>query len=280
LPLATALAALGERASAEAMADMVNERFSKLGSRGLNVGLGVEARARVAARVGDRNGFLQYSRRCGDLYRGTANRALIAKYERLMREARRFETIAGVVVDRGAPLTGQTVSTHMIGMLSACRSSRERAKLGLDLLIARSGAEGGYLYAVEGNGPVLVAQTSIEEPPASLAEVVDSYLRREVGEIETTGAETVASTSIAPSRMTAHHTTFRELAGEGKQLRPVLIAHHNKGQFDVTGLAVLLAHADKKFSDPSDLATHLSSIWFDAGDVMSIAGWLGSPRRE
>ena len=277
LPLATAYAALGEREIAETMADSVLDFFTKLGSRGLNPGLACEARARVAARVSDAEGFAIHARRCGELYRATANRALIAKYQRLMREARGVEGLANRTFDPAAALTGQAAVTHITGMLSACSGSRARAKLGLDLMVARSGALGGFLYAVEGSGPILMAQTELEEPPSGLSLVVAEYLRRKLDDADTTASDTISSSADAP--VTSSDTGFDDLAGAGRRMCPTLICHNTNGRFEVTGLAVLLVDLDKPFRAPSDVAVHLSLAWLQAGDVTSVTAWLAAPGR-
>ncbi len=267
--LACVHAGLGEREQAEALADAALAYHERLGAHGLNLGLAHETRARVAIRLGDHAQHEHHARRCAAVFRACSNRALIAKHERLLREARGRDGSATGAGGPAALLTAQAAASHITSALSACPGPRERARLGLDLLVVRSGALGGFLYAIESGGPFLVAQSGLEEPPSGLSQAVAEQLRAEVIENDTTasGSDTELYTPEPALKLA-------ELAGPGRRMHPTLIGHSSRGRFEVTGLAVLIVDPDKPFSDPSDIASHLSRSWFDSGDVTSVTAWL------
>ncbi len=282
LALACAHAANGDRARAEALCDQAIEALDKLGSRGLNLGVAYESRARVAIRVGDHDGFAAWAKRCGGIFRAFNNRALIAKHERLMREGRGTEAIASTL-GSGALRTAQVLTTHLPAALSACPGPRERARLGLEFLIARSGALGGFLYAVEPAGPLLVAQVGTDAPPSGLAAAVAERLRLEIEDADTTGSDAPSKDDAGSARTSATMvaTSFGDLtcgdaAGAERELRACVVGHAAKSGFAITGLAILAIDPHKPYRAPLDAAAHLSRSWFDAGDVTSITAWLSS----
>jgi tRNA A-37 threonylcarbamoyl transferase component Bud32 len=277
LALSCAHVANGDRGRAESLADQAIDALAALGSTGLNVGLAYEARARVALRAGDREGFPAWAKRCGDIFRSANNRALVAKHERLMRESRGPEAITAGN-GPAALLTGPMAATHIAAALSACPSPRERARLGLDFLIARSGAIGGFLYAIEPQGPVLVAQSGMDEPPSGLTSAVAEHLRVDKLDADTTGSEAPTTVDVpgSPMQMTTAFTSFESIAGDGRELRPCLVGHAAKDRFAVTGLAIMVIDSSKSYTAPADVAGHLSRSWFETGDVTSITAWLSS----
>jgi hypothetical protein len=274
--LASAHAANGDRTRAEELADGAIKSLAELGSQGLNTGLAYEARARVALRVGDREGFTAWAKLCGDIFRAANNRALVAKHERLIRESRTPETSA----QSGGPaalLTGKLAAAHIAAALSACPSPRERARLGLDFLVARSGALGGFLYAIEPQGPVLAAQSGMDEVPLGLTAAVADHLRADKLDADTTGSESATEIQTASTAQTTTiFTPFDTVAGRGRELRPCIVGHVVEGRFTITGLAILVVDPHKSYAVPADVAWHLSRSWFDSGDVTSMTAWLSA----
>jgi len=274
LALACAHAASSGRARAEELADSAIQALHELGSQGLNVGLAYEARARVALRVGDSEGFTAWAKRCGDIFRASNNRALVAKHERLIRESRGPEASA----QTGGPaalLTGKMAATHIAAALSACPSPRERARLGLDFLVARSGAVGGFLYAIEPQGPVLAAQSGMDEAPLGLTAAVADHLRADKLDADTGGDAATEIETGSAAMTTAIFTSFAS-AGSGRELRPCIVGHVTNDHFAITGLAILVIDPLKAYAVPADVAWHLSRSWFDSGDVTSMTAWLSA----
>jgi tRNA A-37 threonylcarbamoyl transferase component Bud32/tetratricopeptide (TPR) repeat protein len=282
LALGCAYAATGKRERAEELASAVIESLEKMGARGLNPGLAYEARARIAVRVGDKEGFAPWARRCAEIYRAANNRALIVKHERLMRESRGADPGALGTLGPATLLTAQAAATHITAALSACPGPRERARLGLDLLVARSGALGGFLYAIEPTGPVLTAQAGLEEPPSGLSSAVAEHLRLDIEEADTTASDAQTAVEMVPpgghstAMPTNSFAAFAGIAGEGRELRPCIVGHVAKQRFEITGLAILVIDPTKPFVAPADVASHLSRSWFDSGDVTSITAWLSA----
>jgi hypothetical protein len=276
LPLAAIHAALGHRSDAEALCATVQQRFEALGTKGLNLGLLYEACARVAQRLGDAVASESFAARCGEIYRATTNRSLIAKHGRLMRDARVTQGADAGSAGPATLLTAHSALTHLSAALSACPGPRERARLGLDLLVARSGAVGGFLFAIEASGPVLVAQVGLEEPPPGLTVAVGEHLRADVDDYATVVSDGAATLSGTSGPISASLSTFATLAGDGRQLHPVLISHRSKQRFEVTGMAVMIASNDRPYVDPTDVAGHVSRAWFDSGDVTSVTAWLSA----
>ena len=85
-PAARALAepARSPRAGGRAWQDVAIEELLKLGSSGLHLGLAYETRARVAGRARDEQAFERFAQLCAEQYRLSENRALCARYDRLV----------------------------------------------------------------------------------------------------------------------------------------------------------------------------------------------------
>ncbi len=275
MPLAAAHAALLDREAAERLALSVIERFEKLGAKGLIVGLAFETRALVAFRLGDREIFESFAAKCGAIFRAGGNRSLVAKHERLMRPSRDAQAVAPGT-GPAALLTAQAAGTHMTAALSACPGPRERARLGLDLLVARSGAQGGFLFAIEPSGPVIVAQVGLDEPPSGLTLAVAEHLRADVDDKTTTASDFELDSASTKKAVLSSLELFAKIAADGRKLHPTMIAHRSKRRYEVTGLAVLVVDSKKPFVDPADVAAHLSRAWFDSGEVTSITAWLSA----
>jgi tetratricopeptide (TPR) repeat protein len=271
LALACALASADDHIGGATLASEVVDDLRALGTTGLHLGLAYEARARVALRAGDREAYVAAASRCGEIFRSVGNRALVAKHERLLQEGR-SESAAALTAGSAALLSSLATATHMTTALSSCPGPRERARLGLDLLIVRSGAVGGFLFAIEPSGPVLVAQAGLEEPPLGLTHAVAEHLKLDRESSDSTASD--APTNIEPVTSITSLTAFAPFAAEGRELRPCLVGHLTDNGYEITGLALLVTHASRSYVSPVEIASHLSRSWFDAGDVTSIGAWL------
>jgi hypothetical protein len=114
--LATAEAKLGDFAAACARLDAAAAAREALGMGPASLGLVYEARARTALWMNDAVGFDCYARKCATQYRlAQADPALIAKYERLMREARALELLQNPeLAAEVAPLSSDTEDTTIV----------------------------------------------------------------------------------------------------------------------------------------------------------------------
>jgi hypothetical protein len=91
LPVALSEAKLGEHASACERLDRIIEKHHKMETDGLPIGWAYEERARIALWCGDQPGFEHFAERCRKHYKKSGgNRAVAAKYERLIQEGRHF----------------------------------------------------------------------------------------------------------------------------------------------------------------------------------------------
>lgn len=261
MPLAIACAEQGEHERAVQLADQAIYGFRSLGSDGLNSMLAYETRARVAVLARDTTAYDTFAKACADQCRTAGSRVLGAKYERLVRAA----TTASVYVEDVAPdhVLATLTGTQLTSVLVGCNLPRERAERSLSLLLRRSGTEEGFLYLIGDHGPELVAQAGPNEPPLGLPAVVAEFIDSELQERE------LATRSIE-DEVPAKNSLWPTPYGDKHQL--VLLSHQMSEGFAVSGVAALLVKAGAPFTHPGTLASHLSRLVFDAGDVTPILG--------
>jgi hypothetical protein len=262
MPLAVACAEVGEFARAAELADTTIHGLRVAGSDGLNLVLAFETRARVAILARDTPAYESYARACAEQCRAAGSRVLGAKYERLVRAA----TTASVHVPDAAPdhVLATLTGTQLTSVLVGCDRPSERAERALSLLLRRSGAEIGYLYLIGDHGPELVAKTGPNEPPLGLPSVVSEFIDSELHERE------LSTRSMENEDVPAKNSLWPSAQGEQHQL--VLLSHQMPEGFAVSGVAALVVKAGSVFSHPGSLASHLSRLVFDAGDVTPILG--------
>jgi serine/threonine-protein kinase len=240
----------GNVAGAIATADEVIERLSAAGVSGLLLGLAYETRARVSLYTKDNEGFGQFASLCRPIYYGRKNQALTAKYEKLMRDARRDgPTRRGGAV---TPNSAIAYSAKLISALESCRTPEMRANVALTLLLEHSRTEGGFLFVLGQLGPTCVARAKEAEPSDAIIALVRSYVAQELGdESITTGSEDepgMETTSVA--------ATWRE--ANGSEYRPLLLTHYADGKLIVSAVAVLRVGAATPFVHPGQVASDLS----------------------
>ncbi|HKP61104.1 MAG TPA: protein kinase [Polyangiales bacterium] len=259
MPLAQALAEQGQCERAAGIADAVIENLRALRCDGLSLVLAYETRTRVAIRAKDRAAYEIFARLCAEQCRAAGSRVLGAKYERLVRAA----TSASVHVPDATPahILATLTGTQLTSVLVGCNKPSERAERTLQLLIRRSGASAGFLYLIGDHGPELVAQGGPNEPPLGLPGIVSEFIDRELHdrEMNTRSLEAEEAPSTWPvEEREAHHL--------------VLLSHQMSEGFAVTGCAALVIEPGAPFVHPGSLASHLSRLTFDAGDVTPILG--------
>jgi hypothetical protein len=261
MPLAIACAGQGEHERATMLSEQAINGFRMLGSDGLNAMLAYETRARVAVIARDTAAYEHYAKACADQCRTAGSRVLGAKYERLVRAAQ----TASVHVPEAAPdhVLATLTGTQLTSVLVGCNLPRERAERALQLLLRRSGSDEGYLYLISDHGPELVAQAGPNEPPLGLPRVVADFIDAELHERE-------LATRSLEDEVPANNSLWPTPYGDKHQL--VLLSHQMPEGFAVSGVAALLVKAGAPFTHPGTLATHLSRLVFDAGDVTPILG--------
>jgi hypothetical protein len=233
-----------------------------MGTDGLNLVLAFETRARVAILARDTPAYETNAKACADQCRAAGSRVLGAKYERLVRIA----TTAAVHVSKAAPdhVLATLTGTQLTSVLVGCNKPSERAERALELLLRRSGTDAGYLYLIGDHGPELVAQVGPNEPPLGLPSVVSEFVDSELHERE------VATRSLEAEDLPAKNSLWP--TGKGEQHQLVLLSHQMSEGFAVSGVAALVVKEGAPFSHPGSLASHLSRLVFDAGDVTPILG--------
>ncbi|HKU40992.1 MAG TPA: protein kinase [Polyangiales bacterium] len=255
--LATCVAGakLGQSSAAEEAEHCV-EHCRTLGASGLNLALAYEARARVAVLLDDAEGYEHYRGLCEQEYTKAANPALMAKLQKLRREAQRRKLAPQTPLAEG----GQRglAATVVKSRLAACSDATERAKAMIALLAQQSGADEGYLYQVRQGAPTWVASTGSKVPGQSLHAMVRDYIQAEVAQ---SGQSTGASELTAQTDW----TYFGE-----SSYRPVLLSHYQGQDCVITGLAVFVLAPDKPFVYPGEVAAQISRMLHEAGDVTGL----------
>jgi hypothetical protein len=126
LPVALAEAKLGEHASACARIDHIIEKHHKMETDGLPIGWAYEERARIALWCGDQPGYEHFAERCRKHYKKSGgNRAVAAKYERLIQEGRHY----GLVFSPGLATSIGSANTRATGTFAPATT---RTNMGAD----------------------------------------------------------------------------------------------------------------------------------------------------
>jgi len=168
--VAEALAKLGRFNEAVRLADECVHEAETLGITGVILGVRYEARARVALAMSDRDRFVRLSGLCFAEYRRGKNPALLAKHERLLREAQVGGSAVGSSGDSGEARSVTAVRELTAATrLSACRSAGERAAAALALLLEETGAAAGLLVALRDGELRVLAEAGVPKPASELS---------------------------------------------------------------------------------------------------------------
>jgi hypothetical protein len=250
MPLAVAVARLGEGAEAVAHADGVIASFAALGTTGLNMGLAYETRARVALSLSSEAEFQKYLSLCGTRYGATAG-PLAARYERLVRDARLIGTVAIEPKASGfETLSPADTTTRIAERLDRAQDPRERAQRVLELLLENSGAAEGFLLGIQGNELVLKARIGQTELAESMLASARKYLAEQCRDDEITLVADQAATEVK-SQWTVNGSHI---------YRPVILSHEVDDTLAITGLALLRTELGGFFRHPATTATQLSRL--------------------
>jgi tetratricopeptide (TPR) repeat protein len=266
MPLALIEAQLGDYDKALAICNAAMEIYRRLGATGMNPGIAYEVRARIAVLMGDREGFDTYANLCAKEYKAGHNRALSAKYEKLMLFARQAGIGVSTDLEHAAdPMhqTARTMSSMITDGLSDCRDAEERAHRVIDMLIQQSNSIGGYLYIVKEDGPTLCARSSASPPPDQMETIVRDYLAAETEERQDATA-TCADLKAQPL------SRFDCSVPQDGEYRLTVLGHNSEEGYAITGLAVLFIDPNEIFRYRNDLIAALSKSLYDAGDAKAI----------
>ena len=200
LQLARAEAGLGSLDAAVARLEALAERHSINDGR-VTMGLIHTALADMAILRRDALAFEQHAAAVEDFYYPTKNPALIAQASRLRLRAR----FAKMTSDPPAPRRSSPASVRMMSWaraLEACEGSAARAKVALDLLVANTQSQRGFLFADDSLGPTLVASSTGEAPSKNIVDGAANEFSRS-GDGGTDLAETmVTAVRARPSSST------------------------------------------------------------------------------
>jgi hypothetical protein len=261
MPLALALAAVGEVGRAADLADSVISSFERLQSGGLNLVLAYETRARVAIHAKLPAEYQRFANLCEDRCRASDSRVLNAKLDRLRRTATTADQSAR---DDGGPHLTMLTGTQLTSVLLGCNQPAERAERTLELLLRRSGSASGYLFWMREHGPELVAPRQTDADALRLLTVVSEFVDTELQDTD------MNTCSLAAEPAADSGSAWRD--EDEQSYRLVLLSHQTPEGFAITGVAVLAVRPGDTFVHPGTLAAHLSRLTFDAGDVTPVLG--------
>jgi hypothetical protein len=152
LHLATALA-FARGADAGMADEHVGAALAILGEHcagGLRLGLAYEVAASVAIYAHDRDRYARYASRCRELYCAYDNRPLAAKYERLVRAARRAGLVARVASQAERPHSTARAIPKLESLLESCADPWTAVQGTLALIAEAAEISEAYAYALVG----------------------------------------------------------------------------------------------------------------------------------
>jgi hypothetical protein len=277
MPLAVAETRVGELEAAARSAQGAVDALVELGSTGIILGLAYETRARVASAARDQEAFERYAALCAEQFRASENRALSARYNRLVEEARKAELSVPLEVADAAGFTETgtgTLVSQITTLMEGCRGPQERAQRGIELLVKTSRSSQGFLYMLVDKGPALVAQLADREIPTEIETLAREALLDEMRSQTEGHTQTVTVTLMGDPEGddsgTAPSPSDLWTRENGERYRPVLLSHATADGFITVGLAVLLEDPSQAFIYPAQLAADLSRHAYDSGDASAV----------
>jgi len=265
MPVALAQAHLGEHQIAVDSLDAIVDQLTKLGITGLNLGFVHENRARIAILMDDDVNYQIHARRCYKQYNVGHNPALTARYQKLTQEAQHMRL--GISPDPEHPTVSSTPSAQFLSSLiqskmRLCSGTKERLQGALELIIDHYNCSGGFLYTMQGNGPVL-SGTSGEYPLLEDIEIlVNDHLSAELDETN--------NITITASGNTLASGFSGRLGPQGESFRPLLLGHPSDDGYVITGLAILVIKDDQPFIFRRDISEEISRTLAKSGDVVPV----------
>ncbi|HKP63725.1 MAG TPA: serine/threonine-protein kinase [Polyangiales bacterium] len=254
LARALACAAHGDSGAGANVEALIRE-LEAAGIAGVHLGIAHETRARIALLQHDMATFARHVEACGKSYLAHRNGALTAKHHRLVQEARRSRATqherSNVTPDSVAQYGGTRIELALAG----CRDDDQRARLALTLLTAQSGAQGGFLYLLEGDGIRCAAHVGSVAQSPELTRQVQDFLEAKREEAEQTSTESGTDDELVTQWS----------VGSARQIRPLLLCHTEKGQLVVTGVAALVLPDTGNFVQPVQTSTAVSQFFASKG---------------
>jgi hypothetical protein len=225
---------------------------------GLNLGLAYECRAYVAALLKAEEDFETYAALCADIFCATSNRALAAKYARLVKRARDGKiSVAKSILDAVGFMDEEMLISRIDSMMRSCQTLDDRAARALTLLAEHAGSARGVLYLMGPQGPELKALFGRTEIPPELDAMARAYLERQIESDDRT-----QTGSDGPGESPSFWTDTN-----GQYYKTLLLNHASQEGFAITGLALLSVQTEHSFHHPGELVTCLSRYAAERGDV-------------
>ncbi|HKU39130.1 MAG TPA: serine/threonine-protein kinase [Polyangiales bacterium] len=262
VPLAFAEANTAEIEAAIAHVSSAIEYLSAENASGVQLGTAYEVRAIVALRAMDAAAFTHYAELCEAQYRIGSAPVLLARHEKLLRAARKAGLIAApepAVSDDARQVAAEDMRTIVTTMLSTAQGPEERADRALQLLGKFSKCSAGFLYVLQRQGPILVAQLGSIAPMMDMDGFVTKYLLDALEQRDVT--QTEMSATPEPK--------FLSAITDGARFTPMLLSHPTDHGMSVTGVAMMAVEPNSMFRSPTRLLQALSKGLYDAGDAIT-----------
>jgi hypothetical protein len=263
VPLALAEARLGADGRALELIDSTVRALEERGTRGLSLGQVYEAAAQIAIWRRDAPGFERFARLCAEHFHSGQSAGLTARCTALMDQAREAGLVSSEAASSDSVREAQ-IADDVRGLsttFARCHGVAERAAHALKLLVSRSQAAGGYLFALHAEAPSLVA-TLDDEPPAP---ALHAWVREYV------------AAHARPQDDLEDHTQTRSAVQEswqspsGHQLRPVFVRGTRDGDESPVALAVLRESPHIRIEVPVALVRAIGEAMIQAADAQAMA---------
>jgi tetratricopeptide (TPR) repeat protein len=265
MPLALAEAKLGHYEIALEISLNAIDILTTLRANGAVLGMAYETCARIAILLKDEEGFHKYATLCSDQYLVGHSSALTAKYDKLIGEARAADVDISIKLPRvgdTSELDTERLFSQIADIFTQCDEPRTRARLSLNILIRHCKAEGGFLYALKEDGPVLWVQSDDSHAFPDMDSKVKAYLAKEIDEMRDT------TLSQEDGESASENQPGWKSQG-GRDYYPLVLGHHTEDGYAVTGMAVLIMKEKKNFVYPTEAVNALSKSLHEAGDAFT-----------
>jgi hypothetical protein len=233
LQLARAEAGLGSVDAAVARLEALAERHGSNAGR-VTMGLIHTALADMAILRRDAPAFERHAGAVEGCYYPTKNPALVAQASRLRLRAR----FAGMTSESPPPRRSSPVSVRMMSWaraLEACEGPAARAKVALDLVVANTRSQRGFLFEDDSLGPTLVASSTDEAPSKNIVDGAANEFSR-CRDDGTEVAETML-TAVRATTVVLDAADSPDAAGAATAFQPII--RHDGGRLRVVAVCAL-----------------------------------------
>ena len=271
-PLCAALVKAGRVSRALELSESALHEITAEGVSGVWLGSFYEARAHIAIAMGDRSGFEFHAARCAEEYRRGRNSSLVANYERLMREAERQAVCVSNELVHAAEFTERAgmfsessrTARSVLSRLAECSGPQERVEYALRMLMERTEANGGILYALRSGGLARIAAIPSVEAPPGLEAALETFAREQL-EVE---PATVSIAALPSADAVTNVNTVAEIRLDDKAgvIHPVALFTQREGELAIAGV-VALRHAERVVVPDLDLVSALADSLMMLGDT-------------